>query len=258
MHEVLLRHGGGVVAHGGGLLVHGGGVITSSVTMAGEQQKAAVDMSKCKPAAFQEASILCKAGLMDKFLPLETIKPPNAPKSEIYVKMHLKSAWLVKAVTGYHNPSHGSIFRTTLIKDLRLIVQRACEGGIPVEDESAVAEENDDEEEHDPMNEIEPGMLVETPTKPDRCKRRRVDNSSKPPTRHFPAKNKIVVTEFPQVPPEVDPNTEAHRKVRLYITDRKQVCLHLQDVDWAVKYMYAQCVLKGVGVVPGNSAGPGN
>ena len=137
-------------------------------------------------------------------------------------------------------------------------MKRACDGEIPFEDESAVAEENDDEEEHDPMDEIETGMLVETPTKPDRCKRRRVDNSSKPPTRHSSAKNKIVVTEFPQVPPEVDPKTEALRKIRLYIADRKQVCLHLQDVDWAVKYMYAQNVLKGVGVVPGDSAGPGN
>ena len=226
--------------------------------MAGEQQKAAVDMSKCKPAAFQETSILCKVGLMDKFLPLDTVKPPNTPQSEIDVKLQLKSGWLVKAVTGYYNPCQGAISRSTLMKDLRKIMQRAVDGDIPVEDESAVAEKNDDEEEHDPMDEIETGMLVETPTKPDRCKRRRVDNSSKPPTRHFSAKNKIVVTEFPQVPPEVDPNAEANRKVRLYITDRKTVCLHWQDLDWAVKYMYAQCVLKGVGVVPGDSAGPGN
>ena len=250
MHEVLLRHGGGVVDHGGGSLVHGAGVITSSVTMAG------VDMTKCKPAAFQEAIILCKVGLLDKFEPLQTIRPPNAPSSEIYVNMSLKPGWLVKAVTGYYNPGHGSVYRTRLLKDLRLIVQRACEGDIPLEDESAVAEEDDDNEEHDPMDEIE----LETPTKLNRCKRRRVDNSSKQRRQFIANKHKVVVTEFPQVPPEVDPNTEARRKIKLYIEgrSRNQIYLHKQDVEWAVKYMYAQHVLKGVGVVPGDSAGPGN
>ena len=245
MHEVLLRHGGGVVAHGGGLLIHGGSVITSSVTMAG------VDMNKCKPAAFQEAIILCKVGLMDKFEPLQTTRPPNAPSSEIYVNMSLKPGWLVKAVTGYYNPGHGSIYRTTLLKDLRLIVQRAVEGDMPLQDASAVAEE-DDNQEDDPMDEIE----LETPTKLNRCKRRRVDNSSKQRRQFIANKHKVVETEFPQVPPEVDPHCEANRKVRLYIADRKQVYLHQQDVDWAVKYMYAQNMLKGVGFVPGDSAGP--
>ena len=209
---------------------------------------AGVDMNKCKPAAFQEAIILCKVGLMDKFEPLQTTRPPNAPSSEIYVNMSLKPGWLVKAVTGYYNPGHGSIYRTTLLKDLRLIVQRAVEGDMPLQDASAVAEE-DDNQENDPMDEIE----LETPTKP---KRRRVDKQN----RHFTAKNKIVVTEFPQVPPEVDPNTEARRKIKLYIEgrSRNQIYLHKQDVEWAVKYMYAQHVLKGVGVVPGDSAGPGN
>ena len=258
MHEVLYRHGGGVVDHGGGSLVHGAGVITSSVTMAGEQQQPVVDMARCKPAAFQECSLLCKVGLMDKPLPLETIKPPNAAKSEIYVKMQLRSAWLLKAVTGYMNPNQGSIYRTTLIRDLRDIVERTCNGEIPCEDESAVAGENDDEEENDPMNQIDPGVAVETPTKTNRCKRKRGENSSKQPTRRHTAKNKIVVTELPLVPPEVDPNTEAHRKVRLYIVDRRQVYLHMQDVDWAVKYLYAQNLLKGVEHVPGDSAGPGN
>ena len=42
----------------------------------------------------------------------------------------------------------------------------------------------------------------------------------------------------------------------LFIWDRRSVWLSMDDVDWAVKYMYAQNVLKGVGYVPPDSAGP--
>ena len=32
----------------------------------------------------------------------------------------------------------------------------------------------------------------------------------------------------------------------------------MEDVDWAIQYLYAQNVLKGVAQVPADSAGPSN
>ena len=65
-----------------------------------------------------------------------------------------------------------------------------------------------------------------------------------------------MVVEHRQVPEEVDPTNEARRQITLFIMDRRTVWIPLTDVDWAVKYLYAQNQQKGVGHVRADSAGP--
>ena len=108
------------------------------------------------------------------------------------------------------------------------------------------------------MNEIDVGE-AETPPKPLKKSRKR----SRAPTKYaysrkFRAKNKVVMVQHREVPEEVDPSNEALRNIYLYIVDRRTVWLPLGDVDWCIKYLYMQNELKGVGVVPGDSAGPSN
>ena len=225
--------------------------MSCSSVMAGAGDEAKADMSKCKGAVFTHSTILCKAGLNEKPLPLTTRPGYVGPKKETFVKLSVRESWLCKAVTGSTTPSHTSIARTTLINDLLTSVKRACDGEIPAED-SAVAGEG---EEEDPMNEIETGD-VETPVKPKQTRKRARTVEQKYSYTPNAAKNKVVVAEMRQVPEEVDPNNTALRKVPLFIVDRRSVWIPLDDVDWAVKYMYAQNLLKGVGVVRGDSAGP--
>ena len=47
------------------------------------------------------------------------------------------------------------------------------------------------------------------------------------------------------------------RPVKLFIIDRKTVWLSIDDVAWAVRYLYEQAHLKGVPVVVDDDAGPG-
>ena len=222
--------------------------------MAGEQQEAVVDMSKCKTAVFTHATILCKAGLNDKALPMTTRKAYAGGQAATFIKMAVGEPWLCKAVTGATTPCHTSIGRTSLLVDLMAVVKRACEGDIPVLDEDpAVAGEGEDEE--DPMNDID-ALDMETPVKKSRKRARTVP--SKYSYTPNACKNKVVVGTIREVPEEVDPNNEALRKVQLYIVDRRSIWMNLDAVDWAIKYMYAQNALKGVGFVRGDSAGPGN
>ena len=45
--------------------------------------------------------------------------------------------------------------------------------------------------------------------------------------------------------PEENPNCTEVRKIRLYIEDRQQIWLDLEDVVWAVRYLYIQNLLNG-------------
>ena len=52
------------------------------------------------------------------------------------------------------------------------------------------------------------------------------------------------------------PHCIEQRPIRLYITDRKALWLHTDDVAWAVRYLYVQNHLKVVPVVDPESRGP--
>ena len=56
--------------------------------------------------------------------------------------------------------------------------------------------------------------------------------------------------------PEDAPNCTEVRNIRLYIEDRVQVWLDLTDVEWAVRFLYVQNLLKGVPLIPEDSTGP--
>ena len=62
--------------------------------------------------------------------------------------------------------------------------------------------------------------------------------------------------DMPVKCPEEEPNCQDFRKIRLYIVDRKTIWLHIEDVEWAVRYLYAQNLVKGVPLVPDDSQGP--
>ena len=57
--------------------------------------------------------------------------------------------------------------------------------------------------------------------------------------------------------PEFDPTGTKIRTVIVYVQDRKQIWLSVDDVAWAVEYLYKQNSLKGIRVVAADDAGPG-
>jgi hypothetical protein len=66
-----------------------------------------------------------------------------------------------------------------------------------------------------------------------------------------------VQIDVPVKCPEEERRCELKRKVTIFIVDRKQVWLSIEDVEWALRYLYVHNVLKGVPLVSPDSAGPG-
>ena len=66
----------------------------------------------------------------------------------------------------------------------------------------------------------------------------------------------IATFDMPVRCPEEDPECTEVRQVRLYVVDRKVVWLHIDDVGWAVGYLYVHNILKGFPLVLDDSIGP--
>ena len=69
--------------------------------------------------------------------------------------------------------------------------------------------------------------------------------------------NKVVEVPMPARCREVTDAAQVQRKIKLYVADRKQIWLSIDDVEWAVRYLYTQNLLKGVPLVSDDSPGPG-
>ena len=71
-----------------------------------------------------------------------------------------------------------------------------------------------------------------------------------------PQSQTIATFDVPARCPEEDAHCTEVRKIKLYVTDRKEVWLHIDDVEWAIRYLYMQHLLKEVPLVPEDSTGP--
>ena len=61
---------------------------------------------------------------------------------------------------------------------------------------------------------------------------------------------------MPPSPPEIkEQGFDAHT-IKLLIVDRKSIWLAQENVEWAVRYLYIQHLLKGVPLVDSDSQGP--
>ena len=59
--------------------------------------------------------------------------------------------------------------------------------------------------------------------------------------------------------PVVDPDGVGETcLVTLYIHDRQQIWIDVDNLDWAVRYLYAQNLLRGVVLVSEDDTGPGS
>jgi len=174
-----------------------------------------------------------------------------------YAKMTMSAPWLSLSTTGTRKSSP-NVFGATggLLDLLRRQVGRACDGDL--ESESVDAD--------DPMDDIE----TEEPVVIDQRARRGgyrsgvqrgsgiIINGRKRYPKVPTSKRRIVTVDLPEEPPELGGGSSATKSVQLLIVDRRQIWLRLDDVPWAIKYLYTQHMFKGVPLVPDDSEGPGD
>ena len=172
-------------------------------------------------------------------------------KQQVFVKMSRQEPWLIAACCGTRNDSRGAAFgRTSLLDMLREHLRRKADGVDDLDDATPIQAADDD---YDPMNDIgsAPALAGRAATmlETDKRGRRRYYKNR--------AKNCIITVNVASRCPEVDPKCTQMRPLKLFLTDRKTVWLSIDDVAWAVRYLYDQQHLKGVPLVADDDAGPG-
>ena len=215
-----------------------------------------VNMDACTGAVYSHGAILCKAGL-NKGAPLPIkIRKEMGDKPETFVKIDITEAWFCKAVTGKTTAKHTSIKRASLLSNLLKQYIAPALDVCPDQDEDNDQEEvvaapvNDDIDD-DPMNEIDTVVAKPVVTGQRMGKLpKKFCRSRKPGT------GRILKIEMPKKCPDAFPDCAEKCIVTVFVHDKRTVWLHIDDVNWAIQYMYAQNVLKGVAHVPSDSVGP--
>ena len=202
-------------------------------------------MTGFKPVTFSFGQIHVSGGHGGTPIPVisKTVSDPNGNDHMTFVKMACSEQWLVVATTGQKKYSAGLFGRTSLLGDLRDKVQKYCDG--EVSSSSCVAMASDD---YDPMMEVEQdqaGSELSPKIKSQGQKRMRYFRN--------PARDSIATFDMFARCPEVDPDCTEVRQIRLYVVDRSVVWLHMNDLEWAMRYLYVQNLLKGVPLVPDDS-----
>ena len=169
---------------------------------------------------------------------------PSGKNNMTCVKLASSEPWLLFATTDQRRYSCGLFGRTVLLDGLLASVHNYCDGEASSSSGVAMASEY-----YDPIVEVDQDES-DSPSKvksQGQTRRRYFDNR---------ANNSIVTLDVLVRSPEEDPDCTDVRHIRLYVVDRKAVWLHIDDVDWAVRYLYMQNRLKGAPLVPDDSAGP--
>ena len=151
----------------------------------------------------------------------------------MFVKLVAREKWLFTATCGNSDANRTAFGRTSLLTILREHITRLPDGIDAVDVAPDVWEED-----YDPMVEITgtrlPTGAVHLPADV-RARARYYKNR---------AKNCMATVNVASRCREIDPTCAQMRSVKLYITDRKPVWLHLDDVAWAIRYLLDQHCLK--------------
>ena len=208
-------------------------------------------LSQFRAVQFEFGKVHMKGGHVAKALPMtsRTVEGPDR-QNNTFIKMATSEAWLIAAVTGSSKYSASSFGRTSLLHVLRDQISKLCDGDAPADPSAVAAVPLGDD--YDPMAEVE-----QTDGAAQRNSKTYGQGNKR--TRYY--KNlvvgRIVPLDMPVRCPEEDPQCTELRTIRVYVENRIQLWLDLADVEWAVRYLYVQNLLKGVPLIPDESTGPG-
>jgi hypothetical protein len=207
-------------------------------------------MALFEPVKFEFGKIHISGGYVSK--PMSTITKTIDDVDGIkktFVKMSTVESWLIMCVCGQSSKNKSSFERTSLLEIIHDRIGRMCDG---VDDIAGGAVPVGNPEDYDPMSEL--GVDIAS-SGPNAAVGLRVRGRQ----RYYRnmANNCIVTVNLAARCAEVDPTCTQMRPVKLYIEDRQKCWLSLDDVEWALKYLFTQNQLKGVPLVGEDDAGPG-
>ena len=169
----------------------------------------------------------------------------------VFLRVEAREPWLLKGASGLKHISEGLTGRTTLVKELRKHLEKACDGEptdnaeIRCHGEAAGSVDDDD-----PMAQVAEDEVVDM----QKVKTKHANRRSRCFKNNV--KGKIIAVSMPQRARETGID-EGNRMVRLLVENRVKLWLCSDDADWALKYLRDQLELKGVHRVAPDDRGPG-
>ena len=212
------------------------GVVSFAVATSATASKCSmsgVNMAPFKPVKFEFGCVMMTGGASKRPVSIPTLR---ASCGTVFAKLTSADTWLTQAVFGL-NKATSAFSRASLLTMLREVTAKAADGEI------GMGDANDE----DPMADLDiEGQQPSTRGRGAKRARYRCNH----------AKRRIVKVDVAADPPELGDSSGKQRTIKLYITDRRTVWLCLHDVEWALRYLHVQNVLKGVPLVAPDSQGP--
>ena len=212
-----------------------------------------VDKVGFKAAKFSFQQIHFCGGHLKTPQPLtsKAVTDPGSNKDITFVKMSAREQWLIMATGSQKKYSAGMYGSNSSLDVLHEKVLKLCDGELLCDGEAS-SSSHQASDKHDPMEQVQQDH-ADSGGSPNKIK-----GSGQKRMRYYHnlARDSIATFHMPVRCPEEDPHCTDFRRIRLYVESRKEVWLHLDDVEWAVRYLYMQNLLKGVPLVPDDSSGP--
>ena len=209
-------------------------------------------MRGCSHAQFRHGHVMISGGAMctSSFMSMTTQAVREGENQKLFCKLSIYEQWLCKAITGVKTRTIDvTTCRLRLLQDLHALVKRTWDSRSPDGAAAAVAEAAAVTD--DPMNDVAGG---DDDGHPEKRRRRGIIVERR--TRANPCKGKVFKCNCSSLCPEAYPGNKETRCISLLILDHQTIWLSIDDVDWAVKYLYAQYALKNVRVLADDDSGP--
>ena len=206
---------------------------------------------KIRDVKVDDDQVLVSGGYNRTPIPCQNRTVMQGGHKLVFLKVDAREPWLLKGATGCKYVSEGLTGRTTLVKELRAKLQRACDGEpTDHQDIRCHGEAKGSVDEDDPMAQVAEDEVVGVQKVETKYANRRA--------RYFRnhCKNKILEVSMPERARETGVD-EGTRMVRIYCENRVKLWLCTEDADWALKYLRDQLKLKGVKRVAPGDSGPG-
>ena len=200
---------------------------------------------------FVDDQVLVTGGYNYKPTPCQNRTLNQDEEKLVFLRVEAREPWLLLGASGLKYVSEGLTGRTTLVKELRKHLEKACDGEptdnaeIRCHGEAAGSVDDDD-----PMAQVAEDEVVDMQkVKTSHAYRR---------SRYFKnnVKGKIIAVSMPQRARETGID-EGDRMVRLYCESMQKIWLSSKDADWALVYLRDQLTSKGVRRVAPGDRGPG-
>ena len=202
-----------------------------------------------RPVQFKRSTVHITGGLTTKYTALttKTVRNLNGIEKE-FVLLASSEAWLTYMITGQRTWSQCGMGRTTLLGDLRRNLERICNGNVCESDEHHGGGDSN----RDPMLDLDCGAA------PAPAQSVGPGSAARDRVRYYRnnARGQIAAFNMPARCPQEDPECTEQRLVTVHIVDRRQIWLSIDDVEWAVRYLFVQHQLRGVGLVADDDEGP--